>query len=178
MATKEQWEKVKERRTRGVQYCPGCKEEKLWSNFNKCNSKYPFKLCTYCKLCDSRRKSAASKKKYLSLNDAEKKIYNKRKGLRRFKLTLEEYEIILKQQNFCCAICKNKEDIIHDKTKDIRKLSVDHDHRSKKIRGLLCSRCNSAIGLFKESIEIMEAAILYLKTNNQPTSIKDSTVFS
>jgi hypothetical protein len=44
---------------------------------------------------------------------------------------------------------------------------VDHDHETNKIRGLLCSRCNTGLGLFFDNISNLENAILYLKKANQ-----------
>ncbi len=41
--------------------------------------------------------------------------------------------------------------------------SVDHNHNTGKVRGLLCNNCNAGIGLFQDSIKILEKALLYLK---------------
>jgi hypothetical protein len=40
---------------------------------------------------------------------------------------------------------------------------VDHNHTTGKVRGLLCSSCNGALGLFKDNPEVVAAALLYLK---------------
>lgn len=45
-----------------------------------------------------------------------------------------------------------------------KKLSVDHCHKTGKVRGLLCSNCNTAIGLLKEDINVLKNAINYLTT--------------
>lgn len=42
------------------------------------------------------------------------------------------------------------------------KLSLDHDHYTSKIRGILCQECNHAIGLFKDDVELLKKAIEYL----------------
>jgi len=42
-------------------------------------------------------------------------------------------------------------------------LSVDHNHKTKQVRGLLCTSCNSALGLFRESAIVLKGAINYLK---------------
>ncbi len=52
-----------------------------------------------------------------------------------------------------CEIC--------GETKD--KLCIDHAHDSKKVRGLLCNRCNRSLGLLKDRVDVLEAAIIYLK---------------
>lgn len=81
----------------------------------------------------------------------------------KFGISLDEYEEIFKKQNGLCAICNKKQKI----SKDIlgRKnynLYIDHCHKSGKIRGLLCNKCNQGIGYLCEDIEIIKKAIIYL----------------
>jgi len=59
-----------------------------------------------------------------------------------------------------CAICGGVNDID-------RRLSVDHNHDTGEVRGLLCNRCNRAIGLLGDSIDILESAISYLSTGRK-----------
>ena len=75
-----------------------------------------------------------------------------------FGITLEEYNEILEKQNKVCAVCEKPET-----SQRLSFLSVDHCHKTNKIRGLLCNNCNRAIGLLKEDIETLEKAINYLK---------------
>ncbi len=70
-------------------------------------------------------------------------------------ITLKEYNKILANQNGVCAICGNPP--------NDRKLAVDHNHVTGKIRGLLCKACNTTLGNVKDSVEILEKAIEYLK---------------
>lgn len=72
----------------------------------------------------------------------------------KYGITIDEYKEILKKQGGVCAICKKSE------TK--RNLSVDHCHKTGKIRGLLCKKCNSGIGLLCDSKEIVSSALIYL----------------
>lgn len=72
-----------------------------------------------------------------------------------FGMTLENYSSLFERQNGLCAICQKEE--------KKKRLSIDHDHKTKKVRGLLCSQCNSAIGLFSDNIVLMKNAIAYLK---------------
>lgn len=85
---------------------------------------------------------------------------------RKFGISLEKYNELLNSQNKVCAICNKKEDtIIRNKVKE---LSVDHCHKTGKIRGLLCNRCNISLGGFLDSVEILKNAVIYLnegKTN-------------
>jgi hypothetical protein len=82
---------------------------------------------------------------------------------RNFKLTIDQYNKILINQNYVCAICEKKEDKIHRITKEITRLSVDHCHKTGKIRGLLCRRCNLMLGNALDSIEILKKGISYLE---------------
>lgn len=77
-----------------------------------------------------------------------------------FGMTLTEYNMRFNAQNGCCAICE-----MHQ-SKLSRTLSVDHNHNTGEIRGLLCNTCNSGIGLLKEDIKIFRKAIKYLRPAN------------
>lgn len=70
--------------------------------------------------------------------------------------TLEKYNQIKEEQNNCCAICR-----IHE-SKLTRKLCVDHDHATGKIRGLLCGHCNLGLGQVKDDIDILQKMKEYL----------------
>lgn len=74
-----------------------------------------------------------------------------------------EYAEKLKEQNHVCAICGNPEtSIYHNIPGKVKKLAIDHDHKSGKIRGLLCWRCNSLLGRVEENPELLQAMINYL----------------
>jgi len=75
-------------------------------------------------------------------------------------ITLTEYTEILKSQNYCCALCG-----LHE-SRSKRSLSVDHCHKSGKIRGILCDRCNHGLGHFADNVEVMKKAIKYLVKNS------------
>ncbi len=95
---------------------------------------------------------AASLKHWHSLNEKKKQ----ERWIKRYGITAKEYDKLLKQQNNVCKICKQK-----CKTKKF--LSVDHCHSTGKIRGLLCVKCNSALGMLNDNIKYFESAIEYLK---------------
>lgn len=69
-----------------------------------------------------------------------------------------EYAAMLEAQSGVCAICGTSES-------DARKgvLDVDHDHQTGRIRGLLCSACNTAIGLLRDDPVLLASAIRYLR---------------
>ena len=81
--------------------------------------------------------------------------YRKKYELKRdFNLSVDEYESMLNLQNNVCAICFG--------TSNGKRLAVDHDHKTGKIRGLLCDRCNTTLGRFDDDIKYFESMINYL----------------
>lgn len=89
-----------------------------------------------------------------------RQIYNRNyKFKKRYGINLFEYNNLLASQDFKCAICG----INH--MKDGKKLHVDHDHGTNKVRGLLCGGCNRAIGILLDSTELLFKAIHYLNRN-------------
>jgi hypothetical protein len=76
----------------------------------------------------------------------------------KFGITPGRYDMLLATQRGQCAICGSTE---YDGTG--RSFAVDHDHMTGEVRGLLCGRCNRAIGLFKEDPETLLRAAAYLK---------------
>lgn len=84
----------------------------------------------------------------------------KRARLRRYGISLDEYNTLLAFQNGKCAICgSTKSAARFGKTND---LDVDHCHKTGKVRGLLCSTCNNGLGCFKDDPELLHKAIAYL----------------
>ena len=84
--------------------------------------------------------------------------------LKPFNLTVEEYEAMEEYQDHSCKICGIHKSLnAKDKNGVPKRLSVDHDHETMQIRGLLCNLCNSALGSFKDNIEFLKNAIRYLK---------------
>jgi Recombination endonuclease VII len=73
----------------------------------------------------------------------------------KFGLTFEEYDTILELQDGVCALCECPP------TPGIS-LHVDHDHGTGEIRGLLCMRCNNALGLFREDPNLLKRAARYV----------------
>lgn len=74
---------------------------------------------------------------------------------KKFNICEKQYKTMLLSQKGRCYICKEKE--IHN-----RHLAVDHCHKTKKVRGLLCRKCNSAIGQLNDDIVLLKRAIKYL----------------
>jgi hypothetical protein len=80
-----------------------------------------------------------------------------------FGITADTYLEMVKRQNNKCAICKKTETATHPRHKTVKRLSVDHDHISGKVRELLCQACNTSLGSLGDSIELLQSAIDYLK---------------
>ena len=79
---------------------------------------------------------------------------------RKFGINSETYAQMLQNQNGVCAICGNPETAT--RLGVVRALSVDHCHTTGRIRGLLCSDCNTGIGKLKDDTKILQSAIRYL----------------
>ena len=108
-----------------------------------------------CKDC----KNAAARKKYVE--DPETTQRNlirmrERAKERRYGITQEDFNKMLVDQNNLCKICNTE----FKSTKDTH---IDHCHDSSKVRGLLCSSCNLALGQFNDNTDNMDNAIKYLK---------------
>ncbi len=122
----------------------------------------------------------AKRKKYYEKN-REKELERRRKYAREnrgkltqkkrewslkniYGITIEQFDEMLKKQKNKCAICKTNKPTG-------KGFGVDHNHRTGKIRGILCHHCNIALGGFKDSPELLREAISYLeKYDNNTTS--------
>lgn len=92
---------------------------------------------------------------------------NRRGHLRRkYGLTADDYDFLRVTQADLCGICGEKEEA---------GLHVDHHHESGLIRGLLCGKCNKAIGLLREDPALFEAASRYLHRTQLPLGCGDKT---
>lgn len=81
-------------------------------------------------------------------------IVNRRRQ-RLYGMSNADYDAIFESQGGLCAICKTTEDV---------RLHIDHDHITGSVRGLLCGKCNRALGMMQDSPEIAMAASVYLQT--------------
>jgi hypothetical protein len=104
-----------------------------------------------------------------SLNSEERVKKRRKRGdcLKRFGIHADQYEAILKDQNNVCAICKKPDPCGRD-------LAVDHCHITNKVRGLLCTNCNMAIGKFQENIEYLRSAVDYMARDYQVPDVPDT----
>jgi hypothetical protein len=112
----------------------------------------------YVKTIERNSKSSIQRKEWRIKNKTELKnrILKKTYGI-----SVEDYNELLELQYGCCAICGRPQSEFK------RILSVDHDHKTGKIRGLLCFSCNQALGLLHDNIQTLKKAIEYLEKQNE-----------
>lgn len=72
----------------------------------------------------------------------------------------EVVEALIEQQDFKCSICREPLKL------GTRYVHVDHDHITKKVRGILCHQCNAGLGMFKDNVSFLSAAISYLEEHS------------
>lgn len=135
-------------------FCRNCmsKERNVIKNANE-----EFRDCSKCKKNLHRSEFERTSQNY--------SFCRKCSYLRKYRINFVEYEKLFENQNGLCAICNNPEEAKFRKTGNIKVLAVDHCHTTGKIRGLLCSHCNLALGQFKDNIEVLNNAIQYLIKN-------------
>jgi Autographiviridae endonuclease VII len=89
-----------------------------------------------------------------------KELVRDRRLQRYYGITLVEYTRMLKKQGHACAVCKAS---TPGNRSGSHNWPVDHDHKTKRVRGLLCQSCNRALGLLKEDIRVLRRMIRYLE---------------
>lgn len=109
-----------------------------------------------------------------------KKLYDiEHHKLKNFNITKNKFNTLLENQNDRCGICGRLfEDLFkkyNDKT-TVRTPRIDHDHKTGKIRGILCNRCNMLLGRAVDNTFILIKAINYLNKNKRRLIRKKNTV--
>ena len=104
-------------------------------------------------------KMTAATERWRERNPEKQQANARRYGLRRFGITPEQYDAMLASQQYSCAICRKHQTLFK------RRLAVDHNHETGKVRSLLCDNCNKGIGCLQEDPAIFTAALDYLKQN-------------
>ena len=136
--------------------CTKCKQKKPVGDFysgraTRYKDGYP-----QCKICIAKKN-----KQWRRKNKERIKYLSRKQILKGYGLTPDQYDILLESQNGVCAICGKPETrVLKGK---LCELAVDHDHKTGRVRGLLCVRCNLGIGSFGDSSELTQKAVEYLK---------------
>lgn len=136
--------------------CNKCGEEKNRAEFYKQVSTKDG-LAPHCKVCHDKRVRQWAKEHPQKIAVGQYRKHLKAK----FGLTVEQYTAMQIIQDGVCAICGCFETVTRNK-KPVA-LAVDHDHRTGKIRALLCYRCNAVLGLIDDDPERLEKAAIYLR---------------
>lgn len=132
----------------GEKRCPACKEIKGLDKFYNYKNGIQGKM-SRCIPC---LKKAPWSNPEMVRGSQLKRLYG---------ITTQQYNALLQEQNFACASCKQPETIVnHGKTDP---LAVDHCHRTKVVRGLLCARCNRSLGYMQEDSKAIRKLAEYAK---------------
>jgi hypothetical protein len=93
-------------------------------------------------------------------HNAETDDWRKQRRLKKYKITLDEYRVLEKAQNFRCGICAKEAWECRGRWGCF---AVDHDHKTGQVRGLLCFDCNTAIGKLDDDAALVLKAATYLE---------------
>jgi hypothetical protein len=162
----------------GKKICRTCKIVQPTENFYWIKRKEIFN--SYCKKCESLRskrykpdkvKVAKRVREWIKnhperhaefMRKSQEKLKNDpkrllRNALRRYKITGDDFNKMEISQQGKCAICLKSPEGFY------KRLCVDHDHITNKVRGLLCHQCNFILGLSKENVKVLLSMIEYIK---------------
>ena len=145
---------------------------------NDCNVEVPNRNRSgFCRKCYDRNRprSKRGSEAWQKAQETHKRYYQRNKEreqhrpkLIKYKVSLDEYQLMLENQEYRCAICNKHQD-------DVGTLNIDHDHSccptdrqnvftcGECIRDLLCTDCNQGLGRFKDDIKLLKRAIGYLQ---------------
>lgn len=126
--------------SKNTKYCITCHKIKplLEFGFSAKDRKFVQSSCSKCR------------------SEREKEGREEKRIMNTYGISLKSYDKMLKEQGGGCKICGTK--IPNCKGR----FCVDHDHKTGKIRGLLCTKCNTGLGMFVDNPKILAAAITYL----------------
>lgn len=135
---------------------------------DKCERENPQPFSNYYKQKTNKTDGRASQCKGCTLlrsqrrrreNPAHYKALDKKNSLKfLYDMSMADYNKMLISQNLKCANCKKLDT-------DSSRLVVDHNHKTGKVRGLLCGPCNAALGLLKDDLDIIFGLAVYLKAH-------------
>jgi len=134
-----------------MKICRCCGIEKPLADFVK-DSRWENTYKIDCKVCFNKKRREKYNPK-IRREESLKQLYG---------ITSEFVNHLYTQQEGDCAICKQPISLISGKTKK-GKAHVDHCHKTGKIRGLVCTKCNTVLGMANDDIKILKEAINYLE---------------
>lgn len=131
--------------------CSYCKQASPLDDFHMSKG-HSSGRAAVCKPCQA----DYSAKWYQDNKERRKEEMRVNQYMRYYGITIEEYDVLYKEQNHGCAICKASTG------SNGKRLSVDHNHKTGEVRGLLCDDCNIGLGKFKDNSSLLAKAINYL----------------
>lgn len=134
--------------------CRKCKVNQPKKDFHK-RSSAKDGLYSYCKKCTQEISSTSYAKKR-GKRCAQFTEYHYKTN---YNINYEDFLNLADSQNNCCKICKIE---LVFSTRSSNRAVLDHCHATGKIRGVLCNSCNRALGLLKESKDVLKSALSYL----------------
>ena len=143
--------KLRERETLTTKLCSNCEQIFPLDAFWKSGHKEARKgRVTYCRDC-MKDYSAERYENGTSRNSRLERLYG---------ITLEQYDVMLKKQGNCCVLCGSRT------PKRGNRFIVDHEHKTGKVRGLLCHLCNTGLGMFQDNPDLLKVAASYLEAHD------------
>lgn len=139
--------------------CTVCNQELDYSHYH--NSKVTKDGYGYrCRECDKK-----ARRKYRENNRERFAESSRRRQLKyKYGISLEEYFSMLELQGDACALCGTGDNKSPGE-KRTQNWSVDHCHKTDRVRGLLCTNCNRGLGLLGDTVESLKKAVEYLETH-------------
>ncbi|MFL6240498.1 MAG: endonuclease VII domain-containing protein [Actinomycetes bacterium] len=128
----------------GVKYCHGSDQTKPLAAFGSNRSAGDGKAF-YCKDCHNARGKESKQRLY-----GGTRHYHL---MRRYGIGDDEVAVMIEAQGGACASCEGPLERPH----------VDHDHKTGKVRGILCFNCNAGLGKFQDNVDVMQLAVDYLR---------------
>jgi hypothetical protein len=163
----------------GMRVCTKCGVEKPDDKFGRMGERNGRpRLRAWCKACtnaDNKARRDENLEKYREIERISSKANFHKNGqakrlasmkwriIKKYGLTVEQYEKMHRSQGAACAICKKHILLVTSGSGNRQSACIDHDHETGQIRGLLCHACNTAIGALKDDMMIVEAALIYLR---------------
>lgn len=143
----------------GLKVCSTCHKSLPWDQFSHRITDKKRYLRSSCKDC-----CQSKWVKWVNLHpeykdakaSSDRRAHEAYRKYDRHGITRDQYLIMLEAQNYCCAICDQTEE-------DGSDLAIDHNHETGDVRGLLCKKCNRALGLFGDNIMRLDRALNYLR---------------
>lgn len=136
-----------------MKVCTSCGKQRRLGSFYK-NPTGRFGYAAICKDC-ARLQNTEYRRAHKQVVPRESYLQNE------YGMSRKEWETLFIKQDGFCIVCGDWLNL--DSTNGHKRIAVDHDHATGKVRGLLCQRCNLGIGLLRDNLYILEKAVSYLE---------------